>query len=177
MERLAGPAGGFVAEHDPGQELSPVVLTLGLGHGQGGGQDTTAGVALRRAIAVMGVEGIDGRRARQRSTRGADPPVIEQHPGATPAAGAELRRREAADDARALCPRRRRGNADQIENAAASHCSYRQWHIVVGQVVDEVSEHGQTPSSLLTVSLQSAKILVGFASLCNIFVTGARVRR
>ena len=66
MEGEAGPGPHLVADHERGEEVGAVVEPFGLVEREEGGQQPTPGVPLRQAVAVVGIDGIDGHPAGER---------------------------------------------------------------------------------------------------------------
>ena len=74
-------------------------------------------MAFGKHVAIVPIDRIDGRSTRKRGAGNARPPAIEQHARSL-IAPAELRRGIRTCDARGARPRPRRGDADQVEQAA-----------------------------------------------------------
>jgi hypothetical protein len=79
-------------------------------------------------MSVVRIERIDRRRAGECGASGACAPAAEQHPRFRFAA-AELRCRVVVDDLRRAGTAARRGNADQVEQAALCLCDDIRWQV------------------------------------------------
>ena len=98
-------------------------------------------MALGERVAVMGVEGVDRRGARERRPRRAGAAPVEQEPGARPVR-AELRDGEAARDVGQRRPAPARGDADEVEGSRLRLRDHGRGQVVEAEVMDE-AERGR----------------------------------
>jgi hypothetical protein len=101
VERDSRSDGDLVPEHECRQKLPTVPAPERVRGGENGGQQSDPRVSFGELVAVMSVEGIDGRGARVSGTGRARPASVEDQAGAV-RTGSHLRDREGVDDARQI---------------------------------------------------------------------------